>query len=128
MSWRVKEEGGVLPKPDGQMFRACLRACSQAGMAISWKERKQCPWVASPGLGVGTAAGDAECRELSLLRRCLFFPCCPDVPVASAPVTAFYHGCMTLEVNQKALDLDEASYKHSDITSHSCPRVGQAGP
>lgn len=52
----------------------------------------------------------------------------PDVPVTSAPVTAFYHGCMTLEVNQKALDLDEASYKHSDITSHSCPPVKPASP
>ncbi|XP_032258447.1 growth arrest-specific protein 6 [Phoca vitulina] len=52
----------------------------------------------------------------------------PDVPVTSAPVTAFFRGCMTLEVNQKALDLDEAAYKHSDITSHSCPPVEQAAP
>lgn len=51
---------------------------------------------------------------------------CSDVPVTSAPVTAFYRGCMTLEVNQKTLDLDEASYKHSDITSHSCPPVEHA--
>uniref|UniRef100_A0A8C6S3C0 Growth arrest-specific protein 6 n=1 Tax=Nannospalax galili TaxID=1026970 RepID=A0A8C6S3C0_NANGA len=52
----------------------------------------------------------------------------PDVPVTSAPVTAFYRGCMTLEVNQKILDLDEASYKHSDITSHSCPPVEHITP
>ncbi|XP_062958595.1 growth arrest-specific protein 6 [Cynocephalus volans] len=52
----------------------------------------------------------------------------PDVPVTSAPVTAFYRGCMTLEVNQKLLDLDEATYKHSDITSHSCPPVEHAAP
>lgn len=50
------------------------------------------------------------------------------MPVTAAPVTAFYRGCMTLEVNQKALDLDEASYKHSDIRSHSCPPVEQASP
>ncbi|XP_028737083.1 growth arrest-specific protein 6 [Peromyscus leucopus] len=50
----------------------------------------------------------------------------PEVPVTSAPVTAFYRGCMTLEVNEKTLDLDEASYKHSDITSHSCPPVEHA--
>ncbi|XP_040589528.1 growth arrest-specific protein 6 [Mesocricetus auratus] len=50
----------------------------------------------------------------------------PDVPVTSAPVTAYYRGCMTLEVNRKVLDLDEASYKHSDITSHSCPPVEHA--
>ncbi|KAF2979529.1 hypothetical protein EK904_008709 [Melospiza melodia maxima] len=47
----------------------------------------------------------------------------PDVPVTSTPVTASYHGCMTLKVNNTALDLDEALYKHSDITSHSCPPV-----
>lgn len=56
----------------------------------------------------------------------LLFPRGPDVPVTSAPVTAFYRGCMTLEVNRKALDLDEAAYKHSDITSHSCPPVEPA--
>lgn len=67
-------------------------------------------------------------RVARLLRWCLFFPHRPDVPVTSAPVTAFYRGCMTLEVNQKALDLDEAAYKHSDITSHSCPPVEQATP
>ncbi|XP_011913549.1 PREDICTED: growth arrest-specific protein 6 isoform X3 [Cercocebus atys] len=47
----------------------------------------------------------------------------PDVPLTSAPVTAFYRGCMTLEVNRRLLDLDEAAYKHSDITAHSCPPV-----
>lgn len=47
----------------------------------------------------------------------------PEVQMTSAPVTAFYRGCMTLEVNGKTLDLDTASYKHSDITSHSCPPV-----
>lgn len=50
-----------------------------------------------------------------------------DVPVTSTPVTAFYHGCMTVKLNSKALDLDEALYKHSDITSHSCPPA-EAGP
>ncbi|KAK2118644.1 hypothetical protein P7K49_000030 [Saguinus oedipus] len=49
-----------------------------------------------------------------------------DVPVTSAPVTAFYRGCMTLEVNRRLLDLDEAAYKHGDITSHSCPTVEPA--
>ncbi|XP_008048702.1 growth arrest-specific protein 6 [Carlito syrichta] len=52
----------------------------------------------------------------------------PEVPVTSAPVTAFYRGCMTLEVNRRPLDLDEASYKHSDITAHSCPPVEPAAP
>ncbi|XP_036880672.2 growth arrest-specific protein 6 isoform X1 [Manis javanica] len=52
----------------------------------------------------------------------------PDVPLTSAPVTAFYRGCMSLEVNRQALDVDEAAYKHSDITSHSCPPAMQAAP
>lgn len=71
---------------------------------------------------------------VTLCRRCggapaktrLLFPRGPDVPVTSAPVTAFYRGCMTLEANRKTLDLDEAAYKHSDITSHSCPPVEPA--
>ncbi|XP_066477853.1 growth arrest-specific protein 6 isoform X2 [Tiliqua scincoides] len=51
----------------------------------------------------------------------------PDVPVTSTPVTAFYHGCMTVKVDNQALDLDEAVYKSSDITSHSCPPT-ETGP
>ncbi|XP_004452031.2 growth arrest-specific protein 6 [Dasypus novemcinctus] len=68
-------------------------------------------------------------EQLGILKRHLhnsvhtFVGGLPDVPMTSAPVTAFYHGCMTLEVNKKTLDLDEALYKHSDITSHSCPPV-----
>lgn len=46
-----------------------------------------------------------------------------DVPVTSTPVTASYHGCMTVKVNNQALDLDEALQKTNDITSHSCPPV-----
>ncbi|KAM5288708.1 growth arrest-specific protein 6 [Ctenodactylus gundi] len=52
----------------------------------------------------------------------------PDVPVTSVPITAFYWGCMTLEVNGLPLDLDKAEYKHSDISSHSCPLVQRAAP
>uniref|UniRef100_A0A8D0GBV3 Growth arrest specific 6 n=1 Tax=Sphenodon punctatus TaxID=8508 RepID=A0A8D0GBV3_SPHPU len=47
----------------------------------------------------------------------------PDVPVTSTPVTEFYHGCMTVKVSSKTLDLDEALFKHNDITSHSCPPI-----
>lgn len=53
----------------------------------------------------------------------IFLPFYAAVPVTSTPVTAFFHGCMTVKMNDKALDLDEALYKHSDITSHSCPPV-----
>ncbi|XP_055985779.1 growth arrest-specific protein 6 [Sorex fumeus] len=52
----------------------------------------------------------------------------PEVPVTSVPVTAFYRGCMTLEINQRTLDPDEAAHKHSDILSHSCPPVAPTGP
>ncbi|XP_075446580.1 growth arrest-specific protein 6 isoform X1 [Ascaphus truei] len=47
----------------------------------------------------------------------------PDVAVTATPVTAFYHGCMTMKIHKKPVDLDEAVYKHSDITSHSCPPI-----
>ncbi|XP_068124314.1 growth arrest-specific protein 6 isoform X2 [Hyperolius riggenbachi] len=47
----------------------------------------------------------------------------PDVHVTQTPVTAYYHGCMTISVQQRTLDLDEAVHKHNDITSHSCPPV-----
>ncbi|KAJ8255708.1 hypothetical protein COCON_G00195720 [Conger conger] len=50
----------------------------------------------------------------------------PDVPVVSTPVSAFYAGCMEATLNGRALDLDEALYKHSDIRSHSCPLLGPA--
>lgn len=52
-----------------------------------------------------------------------FFSKNTDVPVTSTPVTAFFHGCMTVKVDNQALDLDEALYKSSDITSHSCPPI-----
>lgn len=45
----------------------------------------------------------------------------PDVPVTAVPVTAFFRGCMTLQLGGQVLDLDTATYKHSDIASHSCP-------
>lgn len=61
------------------------------------------------------------------LTQCLLSHC-SEVSVTSAPVIAFYRGCMTLEVNGKILDLDTAFYKHSDITSHSCPPVEHATP
>ncbi|XP_053563655.1 growth arrest-specific protein 6 isoform X2 [Bombina bombina] len=47
----------------------------------------------------------------------------PDVAVTTTPVTAFYHGCMTMRILQKQLDLDDAVHKHNDITSHSCPPI-----
>ncbi|KAG9492543.1 hypothetical protein GDO78_000829 [Eleutherodactylus coqui] len=47
----------------------------------------------------------------------------PDVEVTRTPVTAFYHGCMTITVQQQTLDLDDAVHKHNDITSHSCPPI-----
>ncbi|XP_062302780.1 growth arrest-specific protein 6 isoform X1 [Osmerus eperlanus] len=48
----------------------------------------------------------------------------PDVPLVSTLVSAFFSGCMEVTVNGRALDLDEASHKHNDIRSHSCPLLG----
>ncbi|XP_043927051.1 growth arrest-specific protein 6 isoform X1 [Protopterus annectens] len=43
------------------------------------------------------------------------------ISTESTPVTAFYIGCMSVEINDKVVDLDEANQKHSNIMSHSCP-------
>ena len=53
-------------------------------------------------------------RSLSLL---------DDVPLPATPVTAFYHGCMEISINDQQLDFDEALSKHNSIKSHSCPPV-----
>uniref|UniRef100_A0A673AIA5 Vitamin K-dependent protein S n=1 Tax=Sphaeramia orbicularis TaxID=375764 RepID=A0A673AIA5_9TELE len=45
-----------------------------------------------------------------------------EVPLPSTPVTAFYHGCMEITVNNQQLDFDEAFSKHNSIKSHSSPR------
>ncbi|XP_052370727.1 vitamin K-dependent protein S, partial [Oncorhynchus keta] len=46
-----------------------------------------------------------------------------EVPVSATPVTAYYHGCMDINVNARLLDFDEADTKHNSIKSHSCPPV-----
>ncbi|XP_039600603.1 vitamin K-dependent protein S isoform X2 [Polypterus senegalus] len=45
------------------------------------------------------------------------------VPLSATPVSAYYHGCIDVEVNGKLLDFDDAISKHNDIKSHSCPPV-----
>lgn len=47
----------------------------------------------------------------------------PDLPLSSLPVSAHYHGCMEVRVNQRLLDFDDAVSKHNSIHSHSCPPV-----
>ncbi|KAL2087412.1 hypothetical protein ACEWY4_016240 [Coilia grayii] len=47
----------------------------------------------------------------------------PDLPTASTPVTAYYHGCIEISVNGQQLDFDDAVSKHNSIKSHSCPPV-----
>uniref|UniRef100_A0A8C6PGM6 Vitamin K-dependent protein S n=1 Tax=Nothobranchius furzeri TaxID=105023 RepID=A0A8C6PGM6_NOTFU len=48
-----------------------------------------------------------------------------DIPLPLTPVSAFYHGCMDITVNDRQLDFDEALSKHNSIKSHSCPPVSQ---
>lgn len=112
-----------------------IKVCDGQEHVVTISVKKGGATLAVDGTKGQSEVSPAELQEsLAILGRHLqgsvltFIGGLPDVPVTSAPVTAFYHGCMTLEVNQKALDLDEASYKHSDITSHSCPRVEQATP
>lgn len=47
----------------------------------------------------------------------------PDVSLVSSPVSAFFTGCMDVQVNGRMMDVDEAQHKHNDIRSHSCPLV-----
>ncbi|XP_023690979.2 growth arrest-specific protein 6 isoform X2 [Paramormyrops kingsleyae] len=48
----------------------------------------------------------------------------PDIPLVSTPISAYYMGCMDVTINGQMLNLDEATHKHNDIRSHSCPLVG----
>ncbi|XP_051882386.1 vitamin K-dependent protein S isoform X2 [Pristis pectinata] len=47
----------------------------------------------------------------------------PEVPVTAAPITASFTGCLQTQINQKQIDFDEATEKHNEIQSHSCPLV-----
>ncbi|XP_076838457.1 vitamin K-dependent protein S isoform X2 [Brachyhypopomus gauderio] len=52
----------------------------------------------------------------------------PDLPLSATPVSAYYHGCMEVRVNERLLDFDEAVSKHNSIKSHSCPPVHPPEP
>lgn len=132
---KLKKQLVVLAVENVALALMEIKVCDGQEHVVTISVKKGGATLAVDGTKGQSEVSPAELQEsLAILGRHLqgsvltFVGGLPDVPVASAPVTAFYHGCMTLEVNQKALDLDEASYKHSDITSHSCPRVGQAGP
>ncbi|KAL1021679.1 hypothetical protein UPYG_G00016460 [Umbra pygmaea] len=46
-----------------------------------------------------------------------------EIPVSSTPVSAYYHGCMDININGQQVDFDDAISKHNSIKSHSCPPV-----
>uniref|UniRef100_A0A8C2KF85 Protein S n=1 Tax=Cyprinus carpio TaxID=7962 RepID=A0A8C2KF85_CYPCA len=50
----------------------------------------------------------------------------PDLPLSVTPISAFYHGCLEINVNGQQLDFDEAASKDNSIKSHSCPPVSKA--
>uniref|UniRef100_A0A8D0GQ90 Vitamin K-dependent protein S n=1 Tax=Sphenodon punctatus TaxID=8508 RepID=A0A8D0GQ90_SPHPU len=68
-------------------------------------------------------------QELSVLDRAMqesvstYLGGIPDTPVDATPVSAFYNGCMEVNINDRQLDLDEAVSKQNDIRSHSCPLI-----
>uniref|UniRef100_A0A1A7YKX8 Vitamin K-dependent protein S n=2 Tax=Iconisemion striatum TaxID=60296 RepID=A0A1A7YKX8_9TELE len=75
---------------------------------------------------------DALQEALELLNRIMQIPVSTyvggipdDIPLPTTPVSAFYHGCMDITVNDRQLDFDEALSKHNSIKSHSCPPVSQ---
>lgn len=132
---KLKKQLVVLAVENVALALMEIKVCDGQEHVVTISVKKGVATLAVDGTKGQSEVSPAELQEsLAILGRHLqgsvltFIGGLPDVPVTSAPVTAFYHGCMMLEVNQKALDLDEASYKHSDITSHSCPRVEQAAP
>uniref|UniRef100_A0A673AHQ2 Growth arrest-specific 6 n=1 Tax=Sphaeramia orbicularis TaxID=375764 RepID=A0A673AHQ2_9TELE len=64
---------------------------------------------------------DAEVPTDLLSQSSTFIGGLPDVPLVSTLVSAPYSGCMEVTVNGRSLDLDQATHKHNDIRSHSCP-------
>lgn len=106
---------GVFPT-SGIVLLPSAEGCEGGGEIPEWRR----VWIhwSDAHLSVGRAG---------IYSKPAIWGVCPsfhtDVPVTSTPVTASYHGCMTVKLRNKALDLDEALYKHSDITSHSCPPV-----
>ncbi|XP_042607767.1 vitamin K-dependent protein S-like isoform X2 [Cyprinus carpio] len=52
----------------------------------------------------------------------------PDLPLSVTPISAFYHGCLEINVNGQQLDFDEAASKDNSIKSHSCPPVSAPDP
>ncbi|XP_016068378.1 PREDICTED: growth arrest-specific protein 6 [Miniopterus natalensis] len=132
---KLKKQLVVLAVENVTLALMEIKVCDSQEHVVTVSVKKGGATLAVDGTKGQSEVSPAELQEkLAVLGRHLqgplltFIGGLPDVPVTSAPVTAFYHGCMTLEVNQKALDLDEAAYKHSDITSHSCPPVKQAAP
>ncbi|XP_023378673.1 growth arrest-specific protein 6 [Pteropus vampyrus] len=132
---KLKKQLVILAMENTALALMEIKVCDGQEHVVTISVKKSGATLAVDGTKGQSEVSFAELQErLAALGRHLqgsvltFVGGLPDVPVTSAPVTAFYRGCMTLEVNQKALDLDEASYKHSDITSHSCPPVEQASP
>lgn len=132
---KLKKQLVVLAVENVTLALMEIKVCDSQEHVVTVSVKKGGATLAVDGTKGQSEVSPAELQEkLAVVGRHLqgplltFIGGLPDVPVTSAPVTAFYRGCMTLEVNQKALDLDEAAYKHSDITSHSCPPVKQAAP
>ncbi|XP_005007182.1 growth arrest-specific protein 6 isoform X2 [Cavia porcellus] len=149
-TWGVEVVARIRPAADTGVLLALLVVLAVENIALALMEIKVCDGrehVVTVSLKEGEASLEVDGtksqselsttqlqEQLALLGTHLqgpvltFIGGLPDVPVTSAPVTAFYHGCMTLEVGGKPLDLDEAMYKHSDITTHSCPPVEHIAP
>uniref|UniRef100_A0A8C5Y428 Growth arrest specific 6 n=1 Tax=Microcebus murinus TaxID=30608 RepID=A0A8C5Y428_MICMU len=127
-SKKLKKQLVVLAVESVALALVEIKACDGQEHVVSVSLREGTAALEVDGTRGWSEVGATQLRErLDTLGRHLRGPVLtfagglPDVPVTSAPVIAFYRGCMTLEVNGRALDLDEAAYKHSDISSHSCP-------
>ncbi|NXP41056.1 PROS protein, partial [Leiothrix lutea] len=95
--------------------KLCTPRKVQVGLLVSRQELE---------LAVDSHPPRTNSEHLSALHQAMMMAN-PPTYLGGLPVTAFYHGCMEVEVNSRQLDLDEAISKHNDIRSHSCPLIMQ---
>ncbi|OXB63967.1 hypothetical protein ASZ78_006838 [Callipepla squamata] len=131
---KLKQQFVILAVEDTVVSRLALDLCDKKEHTVDILLKKDQLSLRVDGMEGQNELSTSELEDsLSILESSLqsavktYVGGLPDVNVTATPVTASYHGCMTVKLRSKALDLDEALYKHNDITSHSCPPV-KAGP
>uniref|UniRef100_A0A8C6PGN6 Vitamin K-dependent protein S n=1 Tax=Nothobranchius furzeri TaxID=105023 RepID=A0A8C6PGN6_NOTFU len=139
-SWNVDLKMNIRPSSStGVLFALVYNNTIPLSVAVLTKEEEdavsssmQHTTSLSNSSTVSYMTSDALQEALELLNRTMQNPVNTyvggipdDIPLPLTPVSAFYHGCMDITVNDRQLDFDEALSKHNSIKSHSCPPVSQ---